>query len=395
MGTGMDSDHQASVTLVGSVSEIDAALWDACAAPEALDGGRAANPFLTHRFLKAFEDSRSACWEEGWDPKHLLAEDEAGQPLGVLPLYVKGHSQGEYVFDHGWANAFHRAGGSYYPKLLSAIPFTPVTARKLLTHPDADRMMAESTLIAGAVQIASDNELSSLHVNFCTPEELKHFAAAGFLTRVNQQFHWENAGYADFDAFLADLASRKRKAIRKERAKAVENVEVFEFTGDEIQPEHWDAFWVFYQDTGARKWGTPYLKRAFFEIAQEKLRDDILLVMARREGRWVAGALNVIGRDILYGRYWGCTEDHACLHFELCYYRAIDYAIRHGLGRVEAGAQGEHKLARGYVPTETYSAHYIVDPAFRDAVARYLHQEGAMVAEEIAILGEHTPFRKG
>ena len=391
----MDGDHQASVTVLGGIDRIDPVLWDACAAPEAADGGRAGNPFLTHRFLSAFEDSKSVCWKEGWDAKHLLAEDSTGAPLGVLPLYVKGHSQGEYVFDHGWANAFQRAGGEYYPKLLSAIPFTPVTARKLLVHPDADAEMAESALIAGAVQIATDNDLSSLHVNFCTREELAHFAAAGFLTRVNQQFHWENDGYGTFDDFLAALASRKRKVIRKERAKAIENVEVFEFTGDEIQPEHWDAFWVFYQDTGARKWGTPYLTRRFFEIAQERLRDDILLVMARREGRWVAGALNVIGRDVLYGRYWGCTEDHACLHFELCYYRAIDYAIRHGMARVEAGAQGEHKLARGYVPTETYSAHYITNPSFRDGVARYLRQEGAMVAEEIAILGEHTPFRKG
>ncbi len=390
----MDGGTSISVRLLDGVHAVDAGLWDACAVPEAKDGGRALNPFITHRWLNAFEESGSAHWREGWDPKHLLAETEGGETLGVMPLYVKGHSQGEYVFDHGWAQAFERAGGEYYPKLVSATPFTPVTGRRLLVHPDADRDLAESALLSGAAKIATENSLSSLHVNFCTEAEQQSLEKAGLLTRKNQQFHWRNYEYPDFDGFLANLASRKRKAIRKERAKAVENVEIVSFTGDEIQPEHWDAFWIFYQDTGARKWGTPYLTRSFFEIAQQYLRDDILLVFAKREGELVAGALNVIGRDTLYGRYWGCIEDHPCLHFEICYYQAIDYAIEHGMKTVEAGAQGEHKLARGYEPTATWSAHWIANPDFRKAIANYLDHERRAVNEEIAILGEHTPFKK-
>lgn len=391
----MDGGASVSIKLLDGLGSVGAAEWDACAAPECADGGPAVNPFLTHRWLSAFEESGSAHWREGWDPKHLMAEDDAGKTLGVMPLYVKGHSQGEYVFDHGWAQAFERAGGQYYPKLLSATPFTPVTGKRLLVHPDADRDLAEGALLSGAAQITNDNSLSSLHLIFCTEEEQVRLNEAGFLTRKNQQFHWRNYDYADFDAFLANLSSRKRKGIRKERAKAVENVEIVHLTGDQIQPEHWDAFWAFYQDTGERKWGTPYLTRSFFQIAQESLRDDILLVFARREGMWVAGALNVIGRDALFGRYWGCTEDHPCLHFEICYYQAIDYAIKHGLKTVEAGAQGEHKLARGYEPTETWSAHWIANPDFRRAIANYLDHERQAIDEEIAILGEHTPFKKG
>ncbi len=391
----MENGTAISIRLLNTISDVDAKTWDACAAPEAADGGRALNPFLTHRWLDAFEESGSAHWRQGWDPKHMLAEDADGALLGAMPLYAKSHSQGEYVFDHGWAQAFERAGGDYYPKLLSATPFTPVTGKRLLLAPDADAALAEAALVAGASKIASDNELSSLHLIFCTAGEAERLEDREFLTRKNQQFHWKNYDYADFDAFLASLASRKRKAIRKERAKAIENVEIVELTGDAIQPEHWDAFWSFYQDTGARKYGRPYLTRSFFEIAQGALRDDILLVFARREGEWVAGALNVIGRDTLYGRYWGCLEDHPCLHFEICYYRAIDYAIRHGLKTVEAGAQGEHKLARGYEPTETWSAHWITNPDFRRAIAHYLEQERRAVDYEIEVLGAHTPFRKG
>ena len=391
----MDGSDRVGIRLLDAVADCPAARWDACAAPEASEGGRAVDPFATHRFLNAFEESGSAIPREGWDPKHLLAESEAdGALLGVMPLYAKYHSQGEYIFDHGWAQGFERAGGDYYPKLLSGIPFTPVTGRRLLLHPDADPELAANALIAGAMQVAVENRLSSVHVNFCTEEEKTRLVAAGFLGRLGQQFHWQNRDYADFDAFLADLASRKRKAIRKERRQANETVTVHAFTGDDIRPEHWDAFWVFYQDTGARKWGSPYLTRTFFEIAQDRLRDDILLVLAENDGRWVAGAMNVIGRDTLFGRYWGCTEHHLCLHFELCYYRAIDYAIEHGLKTVEAGAQGEHKLARGYVPTPMHSAHFIPDPGFRDAVRRYVDHEARMVGEEIDILGEYTPFRK-
>ncbi len=392
----LDSEPRIGIRLLDGIDGIDAARWDACAAPEAADGGRAHDPFATHRWLHAFEESGSAARREGWDPRHLVAEDDAdGALLGVMPLYAKGHSYGEYIFDHGWAQAYERAGGHYYPKLLSAIPFTPVTGRRMLLAPDADPELARGGLTAGLMQVAAENRLSSVHVNFCTPGERDYLAAAGFLPRSAQQFHWRNRDYADFDAFLADLASRKRKNIRKERRDANAAVTVRAFTGEDIRPEHWDAFWVFYQDTGMRKWGTPYLNRAFFEIAQDRLRDDILLVLAEREGRWVAGAMNVIGRDALYGRYWGCTEHHPCLHFELCYYRAIDYAIEHGLRTVEAGAQGEHKLARGYVPTEMHSAHFIPDPGFREAVRQYVEQEAEMVGEEMELLNDYTPFRKG
>ena len=392
----MDDDARVKISLLDGIDGCDPDLWDACAAPECADGGRALHPFLTYRWLHAFEESGSATAAEGWDPKHLIAEDDATDALlGVMPLYVKNHSYGEYIFDHGWAQAFERAGGRYYPKLVSAVPFTPVTGPRLLLHPDADAEVARGALIAGTMQIAVENRLSSMHVNFCTEEEKEQFVAAGFLGRRAQQFHWRNDGYADFDAFLGALASRKKKNIRKERAQAVSNVTIHHFTGDDIRPEHWDAFWIFYQDTGARKWGTPYLSREFFEIAQERLRDDILLVFAERDGKWVAGALNVIGRDTLFGRYWGCTEHHPCLHFEICYYQAIDYAIEHGLATVEAGAQGEHKLARGYVPTETHAAHFITDPGFREAVGRYLEQESTMIGEEMELLGEFTPFRKG
>ena len=392
----MDTESRVAIRMLDGIAECDAARWDACAAPEAADGGRARDPFATHRFLSAFEDSGSAKPRAGWDAKHLLAEDEAdGTLLGVMPLYAKSNSYGEYIFDHGWAQAFERAGGYYYPKLLSAIPFTPVTGRRLLVHPDADAEIASGALTAGMIQVATENRLSSVHVNFCTETEKERLVEAGFLGRLGQQFHWQNRDYADFDGFLADLASRKRKAIRKERRQANEAVTVHAFTGDDIRPEHWDAFWVFYQDTGARKWGTPYLTRQFFEIAQDSLRDDILLVLAEHDGRWVAGAMNVIGREALYGRYWGCTEHHPCLHFELCYYRAIDFAIEHGLKTVEAGAQGEHKLARGYVPTGMHSAHFIPDPGFREAVRRFVDQEAEMVGEEMEMLGEFTPFRKG
>ena len=392
----MDDEPRVKIEFLDDIASIPVERWDACAAPETADGGRAMHPFLTHRWLHAFEESGSAAPDDGWGPKHVLAEDEeTGALLGVMPLYVKGNSYGEYIFDHGWAQGYERAGGRYYPKLLSAVPFTPVTGPRLLLHPEAEPDVARGALISGIMQVTAENRLSSLHVNFCTSEERDHLVDAGFLGRRAQQFHWQNRDYADFAAILADLASRERKNIRKERREANAAVTVHAFTGDDIRPEHWDAFWVFYQDTGARKWGTPYLTREFFEIAQDRLRDDILLVLAENDGEWVAGALNVIGRETLLGRYWGCTEHHPCLHFELCYYRAIDYAIEHGLKTVEAGAQGEHKLARGYVPTEMHSAHFIPDPGFREAVGRYLAQESRMVGEEMEILGDYTPFRKG
>ncbi|MDF0603475.1 GNAT family N-acetyltransferase [Psychromarinibacter sp. C21-152] len=381
------------ITSHGSLSEIAAEDWDACACPEAADGGRPADPFTTYRFLSALERSGSVGRGTGWQPRPITARME-GQIIGAAPLYAKSHSQGEYIFDHAWAHAFERAGGRYYPKLQIAVPFTPATGRRLLVRPGLEEV-GMSALVQGAVQLAAENRLSSVNITFCTAEEAEAGEQMGLLHRLSDQFHWLNRGYADFDAFLADLSSRKRKTIRKERRTAQAfGGTIHALTGDALQPEHWDAFWRFYQDTGARKWGSPYLTRAFFDEVQETMRDDVLLVLAERDGRYVAGALNFIGRDTLYGRYWGCTEHHPCLHFELCYYQAIAYAIEHGLSRVEAGAQGEHKLARGYLPMQCHSLHWIGDEGFRHAVAEYLEAERNAVEGEIEVMTSYGPFRK-
>jgi uncharacterized protein len=386
----MDGGERITVSVLGDLGEIDAADWDACACPEP---GRPVDPFTTHRFLRALETSGSVGPGSGWQPRHLVAR-QGTAVIAVMPLYAKGHSQGEYIFDHNWAHAFERSGGRYYPKLQGAVPFTPATGRRFLARPGFEAI-GRSALVEAATRLAEGNDVSSLHVTFCTEEERRWGEAAGLMGRVTQQFHWLNRGYADFDAFLADLSSRKRKAIRKERARAQAfGGEILALTGEAIEPAHWEAFWHFYQDTGARKWGRPYLTRAFFDAAQDSLRDDMLLVLARREGRWVAGALNFIGRDTLYGRYWGCREDHPCLHFELCYYQAIDWAITHGLSRVEAGAQGEHKLARGYLPAEVHSLHWIADPGFARAVAQYLDAERRAIDREIEVLTAYGPFRR-
>jgi predicted N-acyltransferase len=379
----------AELILHESLSEIPAAEWDAVAAPEQADG-RPVDPFTTHRFLSALEASGSTGPGTGWQARPL-ALHEGGKLLAATPLYVKGNSQGEYIFDHGWADALERAGGRYYPKLQIAVPFTPATGRRFL---GADEH--RETLWQAAIGVTAQNKLSSLHATFCTAEEAEALAGVeGTLHRVTQQFHWENRGYATFDDFLADLSSRKRKMIRKERETArASELTIRALTGDEIEPQHWDAFWRFYQDTGGRKWGTPYLTRKAFARFHETMRNDILLVLAFNGERPVAGALNFIGRESLYGRYWGCTEDHPCLHFELCYYQAIDWAITHGLHRVEAGAQGEHKLARGYLPVETHSLHWIADRSFRTAVDRYLQAERRAVGEEIEVLTAYGPFRK-
>ena len=390
------SERVIEIRVEPGIDRIGAAAWDACAAPEARGGGRSRSPFVTHRFLSALEASGSATPEQGWAPYHLVAAAD-GRPVGVMPLYLKGHSQGEYVFDHAWAHAWERAGGQYYPKLQSAVPFTPATGPRLLVRPDApvDAETARAALLQGAVDLAGRAEVSSLHVTFCTDAEWELGGRLGLLRRTDQQFHWLNHGYPDFDAFLAALSSRKRKQIRKERARATGGgVEIVRLTGDDLRPEHWDAFWRFYQDTGGRKWGRPYLTRAFFDRVQQTMRDDALLVMCRRDGRWIAGALNFIGRDTLYGRYWGCLEDHAFLHFEACYYQAIDFAIAHGLARVEAGAQGPHKLARGYEPVTTRSLHWFADPGLGRAIADYLRRERAAVDEEQALLATMMPFRK-
>ena len=381
------------IQLHQSLGSIGEETWDACACPEAADGGRPADPFTIYRFLKAIEDSGSVGPGTGWQPQYLCARVDR-ETVAVMPVYAKGHSQGEYVFDYSWAHAYERAGGRYYPKLQAAVPFTPVTGRRFLTRPGFE-VMGINALIQGAVQIASDNTLSSLHLTFCAEDEAVAGREMGLLHRTGQQFHWLNEGYGDFDAFLASLSSRKRKNIRKERERAQAfGGEIVALTGDDIRPEHWDAMWQFYQDTGARKWGSPYLERSFFDIAHETMRDDILLIFAMREGVPVAGAMNLIGRDALYGRYWGCIEDHPCLHFELCYYQAMDWAIANGLARVEAGAQGEHKLARGYLPVTTHSLHWIADPGFADAVAQFLKAEREAVAEEIEVLTSYGPFRK-
>ncbi|SIO51907.1 hypothetical protein SAMN05444722_2997 [Rhodovulum sp. ES.010] len=387
------SAEQVEIEVLSALSQIAAAEWDACACPEAAESGRPEDPFTTHRFLSALEDSASVGPGTGWQPRHLVAR-RAGEVIAVAPLYAKSHSQGEYIFDHNWAHAYERAGGRYYPKLQIAVPFTPATGRRFLTRPGAETV-GKAALVQGAVQLAAENGLSSLHVTFCTADEAKAGAAMGLLHRVTQQFHWENQGYTDFDAFLASLSSRKRKNIRKERATAQDfGGSIRHYTGDGLRPEHCDAFWRFYQDTGMRKWGTPYLTRAFFDRAQETLRDDMVLVLAERDGQPVAGALNFIGRSRLYGRYWGCIEDHACLHFELCYYQAIDFAIARGLDTVEAGAQGAHKLARGYLPVQTHSLHWIADPGLRGAIEQYLRAERGAVEEEIEVMTEYGPFRK-
>ncbi|WP_171172042.1 GNAT family N-acetyltransferase [Ruegeria sp. HKCCA0370] len=384
---------QIEVQVIGSLSRISAAEWDACACPEAADGGRPLDPFTTHRFLLALEESGSVGRGTGWQPQYLTAFLD-GILIAAAPMYAKSHSQGEYIFDHSWAHAYESAGGRYYPKLQIAVPFTPATGRRFLVRPGYDRI-GMAALVQGAVQLAADNQVSSVHVTFCTEAEALAGEQMGLMLRSSQQFHWLNDGYAEFDDFLAALSSRKRKNIRKERAQANGfGGEIRTLTGDDLRPEHWDAFWRFYQDTGARKWGSPYLTRRFFDIAQETMANDMALVLAERDGHSIAGALNFIGRETLFGRYWGCIEHHACLHFELCYYRAIDFAIAHGLARVEAGAQGEHKLARGYLPTRTHSLHWVGDPGFADAVKKYLDAEGRAVGEEIEILTDYGPFRK-
>ena len=371
-----------TVSVLPAISGIDATLWDGA--------GADANPFTTHRFLLALEESGSVGEGTGWHPSHLVARLD-GRVAGVAPCYLKTHSQGEYIFDHGWAQAYERAGGRYYPKLQCAVPFTPVTGPRLI----APEPQVRIALLRAMAQVARQSGLSGAHVTFCTEAEARLGEEAGFLSRASEQFHWLNRGYGGFDDFLAELSSRKRKAIRKERERAQAfGGTIRSLTGDAIRPEHWDAFWRFYQDTGGRKWGRPYLTRDFFDRLHRTMRDDCLLVLAERDGRPVAGALNLIGRDALYGRYWGAVEDHPFLHFELCYHRAIDWAIAHGIPRVEAGAQGEHKLARGYLPVRTHSLHWLRDQGLHRAVADYLAHERAAVGEEMAYLAGLGPFRR-
>ena len=376
------SDADLSVRIASSVGSFDRDQWNA------LGGNH--NPFVSHEFLTAMEDSGSVGPGTGWEPAPICITDSDGKLLAAMPSYAKGHSQGEYVFDHSWADAWHRAGGRYYPKLQIAAPFTPATGPRLLL---SDESLAPH-LLKGAEAVCLQNKLSSAHATFIDPAQLPLFEAGSWMPRADIQFHWFNRDYESFEDFLAALSSRKRKDLRKERAAAVEGLTIRHLTGSDIREEHWDAFWVFYQDTGARKWGSPYLTREAFSLLGERMGERIVLILAYDGDEAIAGALNFVGKDALYGRYWGCTREVRFLHFELCYYQAIDIAIARGLARVEAGAQGGHKLARGYEPVQTWSAHWIADPGFRSAVADFLERERAGVASDQLYLGGRTPFRK-
>jgi len=377
--------EQISLTVHKAIAEIGEADWDACAGP--------VNPTVGYTFLQAMEESGSASRRTGWAPQHLSLADDSGRIVGVVPLYLKSHSQGEYVFDYGWADAYERAGGQYYPKALAAVPFTPVPGPRLLVRPDAPPD-TRSLLIAGLAEFTRQRDISSLHINFPDDTDAEALFEAGFLKRMGQQFHWANDGYKTFDDYLAALNSRKRKAVKKERREALEpGLEIDVLTGADLQPKHWDAFYRFYLATSDRKWGSAYLNRKFFALINERMADKIVLVLARKDANYVAGAFNILGSETIYGRNWGSYGDYKMLHFECCYYRAIEFAIDHGLKSVEAGAQGPHKLQRGYLPVPTYSAHYIPDPNFRRAVAQFLAREREMVEHKIEQLGEYSPFR--
>ena len=386
----MTTPTDITLEAISSVRQIAAEDWDACANPQ----GSVINPFLSYAFFAALEDSGSATARTGWLARHLIARS-GERILGIVPCYLKNHSQGEYVFDHNWADAFMRAGGAYYPKLQVSVPFTPVTGPRLLVRSDADQERTREALIAGMIGLCDQLSVSSVHVTFATEDEWQLLAQHGFLQRTDQQYHWRNEDYASFDDFLATLASRHRKAIKRERRDALANgISIHVLTGSDVTEDAWDAFYAFYMETGSRKWGRPYLNRAFYAQIADTMAGDVVLIMAKREGRWIAGAINFKGSDTLYGRHWGAIEHHPFLHFEVCYYQAIDYAIRHGLKSVEAGAQGEHKIARGYLPQMTFSAHYIADPTLRRAVRDYLVHERDYVEQTGRELTEAGPFRK-
>ncbi len=390
MLTGGGVTLQPAVKVHRRIAEIGREAWNACARNPSYVG----NPFIQYDFLDAAEVAECAVERTGWGPQHLSVEDGQGRVAAVMPLYMKSHSQGEYIFDQSWADAYERAGGRYYPKLLSAAPFTPATGARLLARPDVDADEARQYLLGGALTLCEKYGISSFHVNFPTADEWRWMGEQGMAQREGQQYHWENRGYASFDDFLGALSSGRRKTIRRERRDAAQGLEILCLTGADLAEEHWDAFFGFYMDTGSRKWGRPYLSRPFFSLLGERMADRVLLIMARKDGRWIAGALNLIGDDCLYGRNWGCVEDVPFLHFELCYYQAIEWAIARGLARVEAGAQGEHKIARGYLPRPVYSAHYIADKALRGPVERFVAQERQGVEREMEWLAEeYSPFK--
>jgi len=402
--------------VIASIDQVPAAQWDACANPvcanpvveaksegpnDGFEGLRQTtetipyNPFISHDFLYACEASGSATARTGWQPQHLIAEGPNDIVLGVLPCYLKSHSRGEYVFDRGWAEAYERAGGNYYPKLQVCVPFTPATGRRLLVRPGPTAESIKAGLTAGLTELCRRHDASGVHVTFMPEDECRYLSGRSFLERTDQQFHWENDGYATFDAFLEALSARKRKTIKRERRDALANgITIHCLSGKDLTEEVWDAFFDFYMETGSRKWGRPYLTREFYSLIGERMADKVVLVMAKRAGKWIAGAINFVGSDTLFGRHWGCVEQHPFLHFEICYYQAIEYAIAHKLKRVEAGAQGEHKLARGYLPNITYSAHYIADPGLRRAIADYLKRERAYVEAAGEELAAAAPFRK-
>jgi len=378
--------EQVAVDVVSSIGALDAAQWDACAGD--------ADPFVSHAFLHALEESGSATAEEGWLPQHLVVKRD-DRIVAAAPTYVKGHSYGEYVFDWSWANAYQRSGLSYYPKVQCCVPFSPVGGSRLLVREGEDQQKLQRVLLSAMVQLTDNADLSGAHITFCTEEEYELAGELGLLQRNGVQYHWFNDGYETFDDFLGALLGRKRKAIKKERREALSHdVRIRPVTGDDLKPEHWDAFFEFYHSTIDRKWSSAYLTRDFFHMIGDTMRDRIVLMVAEEDGEPVAGALNMLGEDALYGRYWGSSGRYRFLHFELCYHQAVEYAIAQGLARVEAGAQGQHKIQRGYIPVPTYSAHFLAHPEFRRAIGSFLEREREALAEDRKQLMAQSPFRK-
>ena len=384
------------VEFINDINLIEKKQWDLCACPEAFKGEKIIDPFTTYNFISALENSGSVGKGTGWHSCHLVVKIEK-EIIAVMPLYLKGHSQGEYIFDHNWAQAYNNFGGNYYPKIQSAVPFTPATGRRFLTKKGFEKQ-GRDALERGIINLALNNKLSSAHITFCTSFEAKKISDNNFLRRKTLQYHWENKGFSNFEDFLNSLSSRKRKTIKKERKIATslfkDNDGIFSFTGSQLRDKHWDSFWKFYQDTGNRKWGIPYLTRDFFQIINESMPENILLFLAIENNTPIAGALNFIGADTLYGRYWGCSKYHSCLHYELCYYQAIDYALKNRIKKVEAGAQGEHKISRGYLPSFVYSLHWFSNKSFASAISEYLDKEEKVINQEYNILMKTSPYKQ-